>query len=125
MAIFEKSHLVTLAKGHAVAKAVLKRCSGYFKKLGLDDFTSTYVTTIGNEECFGENARYILPRETTLWMAVQHKDKKALEFWSREIASAGTIHMIQRKPEQASLRGLFEFTKKSIPMRTRPWRREA
>lgn len=30
------------------------------------------------------------PREAVIWMAVHHKQKKALEFFSREIAPAGT-----------------------------------
>ncbi len=29
-------------------------------------------------------------RETALWMCLAHQDKKALDIWAREIASAGT-----------------------------------
>ena len=72
-----------------VAQAVLKRSKGINKMLGMGDFDATYITNIGNEESFGEAARMIQPRESTLWMAVQHQDKKALDIWSREIASAG------------------------------------
>lgn len=35
--------------------------------------------------CFAQD-----PREAVLWMAVHHKQKKALEVFSREVAPAGT-----------------------------------
>lgn len=38
------------------------------------------------------------PREAVVWMAVHHKQKKALEFFSREVAPAGT-GMGEQKPK--------------------------
>ena len=55
----------------------------------MEDFDKTYVTAFGNDESFGANAKSNKPRECAIWMAVQHQDKKALDIWAREIASAG------------------------------------
>ena len=61
-----------------------------FKHFKYADFDSTFITPIGAEESYGANARTNPPREAALWMAVQHQEKKALQLWSMEIASAGT-----------------------------------
>ena len=46
----------------------------------------------GSEGVYGINAGEAaqLSREGVMWLAVTHRDKKALELFSREIAPAGT-----------------------------------
>ena len=81
----------------------------------MNDFTDTYVTAIGNEESYGKNASKYEPREAALWMAVQHPDKKALDIWAREIASAGTgmapglCQLVGGRPKPAPCLKLFSF----------------
>jgi len=60
--------------------------------LGLADFDQIFVTVIGEEENYGPQHRQsnLKPRDVALWMSVKHKDKKALDIWSKEIASSGT-----------------------------------
>lgn len=59
---------------------------------GLGDFDHTYVTVVGAEENYAPSHRQsnVTPRDVALWMSVQHKDKKALDIWAKEIASSGT-----------------------------------
>ncbi|XP_018518835.2 uncharacterized protein LOC108874780 [Lates calcarifer] len=61
-----------------------------FKQLGLEDFSSVNVQVLGAEDTYGANAHSKGCREAVIWMAVHHKQKKALELFSREIAPAGT-----------------------------------
>ena len=83
--------------------------------MGLADFTNTYVTAIGSEESFGANAQNSSPREAAMWMAVQHPEKKALDIWAREIASAGTgmapglCQMVGGRPKPSPCLKLFSF----------------
>ena len=50
------------------------------------------LQVIGTESIYGPHARpsAVESREVTLWFAVSHSNKKALEIFSREIAPAGT-----------------------------------
>ncbi len=103
----------------------MKRSRAIFKHMKLDDFTKTHVTAIGSEDSFGANkyAGINTPRETALWMAVQHKDKKALDIWAREIASSGTgmapglCQMVGGRPKPSPCLKLFSFLypKQSLP----------
>ena len=47
---------------------------------------------MGSESSYGAHANPAMTesRETVLWMAVEHTQKKALEVFSREVAPAGT-----------------------------------
>ncbi len=80
------------AKGKAVADAIMTRSKAIFNHMKMGDFDNSYICALGSEDSFGANARSheTHPRESALWMAVQHKDKKALDIWAREIASSGT-----------------------------------
>lgn len=49
------------------------------------------------------------PREAVVWMAVHHKQKKALEFFSREVAPAGT-GMGELKPQLHLILLCFQTT---------------
>ncbi|MEQ2202285.1 hypothetical protein XENOCAPTIV_009554 [Xenoophorus captivus] len=61
-----------------------------FKQLGLEDFNSVNIQVLGAEDTYGPNARRKDSREAVIWMAVHHRQKKALEIFSREVAPAGT-----------------------------------
>ncbi|CAN9509374.1 unnamed protein product [Ophioblennius macclurei] len=77
-------------KGRRTAESILKRTRRIFQHLGLDDFTSVNVQMLGAEDTYGPHAKNKGSREVVIWMSVQHKQKKALELFSREIAPAGT-----------------------------------
>ncbi|KAJ8403560.1 hypothetical protein AAFF_G00348860 [Aldrovandia affinis] len=62
-----------------------------FQQLGLEDYSAVNVQVLGAEDTYGPHASSSTgPREAVVWMAVQHKQRKALEIFSREIAPAGT-----------------------------------
>ncbi|XP_061108274.1 uncharacterized protein LOC133135358 [Conger conger] len=78
-------------KARRTAESIIKRTQKIFQKLGLEDYSAVNVQVLGAEDTYGPHARKNTgPREAVLWMALQHKMKKALEFFSREVASAGT-----------------------------------
>lgn len=64
-----------------------------FEKAGLGDYSEVHIQILGSEETYGAQAKANVnggPREVVLWFSVHHKEKKALEIFSREIAPAGT-----------------------------------
>ncbi|XP_041820719.1 uncharacterized protein lratb.1 [Chelmon rostratus] len=77
-------------KARRTADSIVKRTKRMFSQLGLEDFSSVNVQVLGAEDTYGANARCRDSREAVIWMAVHHKQKKALELFSREIAPAGT-----------------------------------
>lgn len=80
-------------KGRRTAESILKRTRLMFEKAGLEDYSEVHVQILGSEETYGAQAKANLnggPREVVLWLSVHHKEKKALEIFSREIAPAGT-----------------------------------
>ncbi|XP_023254989.1 uncharacterized protein LOC111649475 [Seriola lalandi dorsalis] len=77
-------------KARRTADSIIKRTKRMFKQLGLEDFGSVNVQVLGAEDTYGANARTKGSREAVIWMAVHHRQKKALELFSREIAPAGT-----------------------------------
>uniref|UniRef100_A0A3B4XN45 Si:ch73-132f6.5 n=1 Tax=Seriola lalandi dorsalis TaxID=1841481 RepID=A0A3B4XN45_SERLL len=74
-------------KARRTADSIIKRTKRMFKQLGLEDFGSVNVQVLGAEDTYGANGS----REAVIWMAVHHRQKKALELFSREIAPAGTV----------------------------------
>ncbi|XP_074087673.1 uncharacterized protein LOC141519187 [Macrotis lagotis] len=82
-----------IEKGKRIAESILRRTRLMFEELGLEDYSAIHIQILGAEETYGPHAKVNLhggPREVVLWFAVQHKQKKALEIFSREIAPAGT-----------------------------------
>ncbi|XP_053316264.1 uncharacterized protein LOC128483965 [Spea bombifrons] len=78
-------------KGRRTAESILKRTQDMFTQLGYEDFSGVNVQIIGAEDSYGPHARgKELAREAVIWIAVHHKEKKALEVFAREIAPAGT-----------------------------------
>jgi len=82
----------SVEKTRIISASILKRTRRIFEKLKIPDFEEVHVQTLGAEESFGEHAMSAenYPREAVLWMAVKHKDKKAIQIWAKEIAAVGT-----------------------------------
>ncbi|XP_060073298.1 uncharacterized protein LOC132553104 [Ylistrum balloti] len=79
------------AKAEKTAEAIIKRCKKIFAQMKLDDFTNVEMEVLGSEQMYGPNSR--IPqgsRESVMWLAVHHQQKKALQMFAREIAPAGT-----------------------------------
>ncbi|XP_045203626.2 uncharacterized protein LOC123556747 isoform X1 [Mercenaria mercenaria] len=103
-------------KALKTAEEILKRCRRIFKQLKLDDFTKVHTEILGSEHNYGPMTN--LPqgsRESVLWLAVHHKDKKALEILAREIAPAGTgmapglTGIVGGRPKVSPVLKLFSF----------------
>uniref|UniRef100_A0A671RZ82 Uncharacterized LOC107665934 n=1 Tax=Sinocyclocheilus anshuiensis TaxID=1608454 RepID=A0A671RZ82_9TELE len=77
-------------KARRTAESIIKRTQQIFKQLGLEDYADVNIQVLGAEDTYGPHAINTSPREAVVWMAVHHKQKKALEFFSREVAPAGT-----------------------------------
>ncbi|XP_073330826.1 uncharacterized protein lratb.1 [Pagrus major] len=77
-------------KARRTADSIIKRTKRIFKQLGMEDFSSVNIQVLGAEDTYGASARNKGSREAVLWMAVHHKQKKALELFAREVAPAGT-----------------------------------
>ncbi|KAK2908604.1 hypothetical protein Q8A67_004441 [Cirrhinus molitorella] len=77
-------------KARKTAESIIKRTQRIFKQLGLEDYAEVNIQVLGAEDTYGPHAANTSPREAVVWMAVHHKQKKALEFFSREVAPAGT-----------------------------------
>ncbi|XP_053559737.1 uncharacterized protein LOC128650086 [Bombina bombina] len=78
-------------KGRRTAESILKRTQDMFTQIGLEDYTDVNVQMIGAEDSYGPHGSgKEHAREAVIWLSVHHKQKKALEIFSREIAPAGT-----------------------------------
>ncbi|KAL7852824.1 hypothetical protein SRHO_G00186090 [Serrasalmus rhombeus] len=77
-------------KARRTAESIIKRTRRIFRQMGLDDYSGVNIQVLGVEDTYGPHASNSDLREAVLWMAVHHKQKKALEFFSREVAPAGT-----------------------------------
>ncbi|XP_019377225.1 PREDICTED: uncharacterized protein LOC109300836 [Gavialis gangeticus] len=80
-------------KGRRTAESILKRTRLIFSQLGYEDYSAVNIQILGSEETYGPHAKKHIdggPREVVIWLAVHHKQKKAVEIFSKEIAPAGT-----------------------------------
>lgn len=77
-------------KGKRVAEATLNKVEHIFEAKGFGKFKDTNVEILGSEATYGANGRREDTREAVVKIAVEHKDKKALVLFSREIAQAAT-----------------------------------
>ncbi|XP_075468994.1 uncharacterized protein LOC142502068 [Ascaphus truei] len=78
-------------KGRRTAESILRRTQDMFTQLGYDDYSEVNVQILGAEDSYGPHGKGIqVAREAVIWLAVHHRQKKALEIFSREIAPAGT-----------------------------------
>ncbi|XP_058048098.1 uncharacterized protein LOC131202788 isoform X2 [Ahaetulla prasina] len=82
-----------IEKGKRMAESILERTRIMFHQRGYEDFSAVNVQILGSEETYGPHAKQNIeggPREVVVWLAVFHKQKEALEIFSREIAPAAT-----------------------------------
>ncbi|WP_394777887.1 acyclic terpene utilization AtuA family protein [Undibacterium sp.] len=79
-----------VAKARRTGEAILERTRGIFRKLGLPDYSASYVEVIGAETQYGPHSRTVHAREVMMRVVVNHTMKQALEIFAREIAPAGT-----------------------------------
>uniref|UniRef100_A0A1A8CKT5 Uncharacterized protein n=2 Tax=Nothobranchius kadleci TaxID=1051664 RepID=A0A1A8CKT5_NOTKA len=77
-------------KARRTADSIIRRTRRMFNQLRLEDFSSVHIQVLGAEDTYGPHARCKDSREAVVWMAVHHRQKKALEVFSREVAPAGT-----------------------------------
>ncbi|XP_053085664.1 uncharacterized protein LOC113524573 isoform X3 [Pangasianodon hypophthalmus] len=87
-------------KARKTAESIIKRTRRMFRQLGVEDYSDVNIQVLGAEDTYGPHALntvnptqiYLVQdlREAVLWMAVHHRQKKALELFSREVAPAGT-----------------------------------
>ncbi|ELU13633.1 hypothetical protein CAPTEDRAFT_224800 [Capitella teleta] len=104
------------AKARKTMDAIVTRCRGIFKQLGLSDFAKLHMQVLGAEDTYGPHATPgDGPREAVVWLAAHHHDKKALQFMSREIAPAGTgmapglTAIIGGRPKVSPVLKLYSF----------------
>ncbi|KAK7096837.1 hypothetical protein V1264_003889 [Littorina saxatilis] len=102
-------------KGEKTARAILKRCRRIFHQLNLEDFTDANIELLGTEHMYGPHGRKHDTREIMMWLAVTHNQKKALEFFAREVAPAGTgmapglCGIVGGRPRVSPVLKLFSF----------------
>ncbi|XP_010135843.1 PREDICTED: uncharacterized protein LOC104494676, partial [Buceros rhinoceros silvestris] len=80
-------------KGRHTAESILERTRLIISQLGYEDYSAVNIQVLGSEDTYGPHARRSIdggPREAVIWLAVHHKQKEAVEIFSREIAPAGT-----------------------------------
>ncbi|RLW08866.1 hypothetical protein DV515_00002660 [Chloebia gouldiae] len=80
-------------KAKRTAEAILQRTRLIFSQLGYEDYSAVNIQVLGSEDTYGPHARRSIdggPREAVIWLAVHHKQREAVEIFSREIAPAGT-----------------------------------
>lgn len=106
-------------KARKTGEALLKRTRRMFEELKLDDYTRTHIQVLGSEQTYGKQAfpgvMTATPREAVLWLAVHHHQRKALELFAMEIASAGTsmapglTAIVGGRPRVSPLLKLYSF----------------
>ncbi|KAL3879454.1 hypothetical protein ACJMK2_031752 [Sinanodonta woodiana] len=104
------------AKAEKTAEQIIKRCRKIFNQLGLQDFSKVHIEVLGSEHMYGANSRvHVDVREAVLWLAVHHSQRKALEFFAREVAPAGTgmgpglTAVVGGRPRVSPVLKLFSF----------------
>ncbi|PFX16875.1 uncharacterized protein LOC111341614 [Stylophora pistillata] len=106
-------------KAKKTGEALLKRTRRMFEQLKLGDYTRTHIQVLGSEETYGKHAfpgiMTANPREAVLWLAVHHQQKKAVELFALEVASAGTsmapglTAIVGGRPRASPLLRLYSF----------------
>jgi hypothetical protein len=77
------------AKAQRTADAVLQRTRAMFARLGMADYTATHTDILGGAKPYGPQPSGT-GFEAVMWLAVAHRDRRALELFAREIAPAAT-----------------------------------
>jgi hypothetical protein len=89
-ALFMIGGIDAVAKGEAVARAILKRTGRMFRERDLGAYRDTDVEILGAEATYGPHARARGTREVMVKIAVHHDRREAVELFAREIAPAVT-----------------------------------
>jgi hypothetical protein len=76
------------AKARRTADAILQRTRAMLARLGMDDYTATYTDILGGAKPWAPLSGNGF--EAVMWLAVAHRDRRALELFAREIAPAAT-----------------------------------
>lgn len=78
-------------KARHMGAALLERSRRLAIAAGLGDFDEESVEVLGAEDTYGPHATMGANREVILKIGAKHRERKALEIFSREIAPASTI----------------------------------
>lgn len=78
------------AKARRTAEELLARTRRLMREAGFEDYADVLVEPLGAESIYGPQARPLETREIVLRLAVQHRDRRALDFLRKEASSAGT-----------------------------------
>lgn len=77
-------------KARAVAAAIIARCERILAQRAVAGFAEPDVEVLGAEDTFGPHARRGDTREVVLKIALRHRDREALEVFSRELVPSAT-----------------------------------
>jgi hypothetical protein len=77
-------------KAQRTGEAVIERTRGLLARMGFGDYTRTAVQLLGCEGLYGPASRARDAREVMVRIVADHRDRKALDVFAREIAPAGT-----------------------------------
>ena len=78
------------AKARRTADELLARTRRLMIEAGFADYSGVLVELLGAESLYGPHARPLPTREIVLRIAVQHPERRALDFLRKEASSAGT-----------------------------------
>ncbi|XP_046362784.2 uncharacterized protein LOC124139613 isoform X1 [Haliotis rufescens] len=103
-------------KVEKTANAVLKRCQRIFSQLQLQNFSDINMEVFSTDHLYGPQAKSSKNvREAVMWLAVHHSQRKALDFFTREVAPAGTgmapglCNIAGGRPKVSPVLKLFSF----------------
>ncbi|SEO42548.1 Protein of unknown function [Salinihabitans flavidus] len=121
------------AKARATGEAILKRVARMIETAGLSPLSETMIEVLGAESNYGAQARTDHTREVVLKLAVRHPERKALEFFAREIypsacsMAQGLTGFAGGRPAPQPVIRLFSFLveKDRVPMTVRSGDKEA
>lgn len=105
-----------IEKGLKATEATLKRIRTLFKKMGIPDVTRYHLHAVGSESMYsGRHARAVQPRETAIFCAIEHQDRKALNILGMEFVGMGTgtcpgvYGFLGGRPKPSPIFKLFSF----------------
>lgn len=79
-----------VAKGQAVAEAIISRVEAIYCAKGLNRFNQTDIEILGGESTYGGQSSALASREVVVKISVSHDDRRALNIFGAEIAQAAT-----------------------------------
>jgi Acyclic terpene utilisation family protein AtuA len=79
-----------VAKARRTGEALIERLQAMFAKAGYENFSATNIEIVGSETVYGDHSRALSAREVVLRLVVRHRQKAALDLFTKEIAAPGT-----------------------------------